>query len=68
MNAQPYTQAATSSGATLLRHGGTARSKRVIRGWESCDGSCRNLLPPFFFSQVHMKSCLRKQRSNRWLM
>ncbi|RXA96906.1 hypothetical protein EQP49_05865 [Yersinia sp. 2105 StPb PI] len=49
-------------------HGGTTRSKRVIRGLGVIDGSCRNLLPPFFFSQVHMKSCLRKQRSNTWLM
>ncbi|PVF14156.1 glycosidase, partial [Yersinia pestis] len=25
-------------------------------------------LPLFFFIQIHMKSCLRKQRSNAWLM
>jgi hypothetical protein len=33
-NVQPYTQAATSSEATCLWHGGTTRSERVIRGWE----------------------------------
>ncbi|PHZ29129.1 hypothetical protein CS533_03885 [Yersinia bercovieri] len=63
----PYTQAATSSGATGLKSGGTTRSQRVIRAG-SYRWLCRDLLPPFFFIQVFMKSCLRKQRSNRWLM
>ncbi|CNJ01609.1 Alpha amylase catalytic domain-containing protein [Yersinia pseudotuberculosis] len=48
--------------------GGTARSERVIRALGVINGSCRGLLPLFFFIQIHMKSCLRKQRSNAWLM
>jgi len=50
-----YTQVATPSGATLLQHGGTARSKRVISVLEVIDGSYRNDLPRFLQSDSHEK-------------
>jgi len=50
-----YTQVATSSGATLLQHGGTARGKRVIRGGKVSMGNIGIFFRHFLQSGSHEK-------------